>query len=426
MSKQLIFQLINNRQRISFWVLIAIGFSIPLKPSINSFLLILAFTVTASLYWSDLKKQLRERVLYIPLMGFFILYLANFILTPEAHTDRDTVNHLTLKIQFLIVPLIFIPLKFDQKQYFKIYIAFFISCLVIVLLSLTYGLSLVIKSNSLFYINESNQRAFYLHMGDLMRPYYIHPSYFSLYLVFLILVALNYLHNWVDTKFKYFFIFCIFLFTLFIFLLSARAALLSFFICLITYFIVTLSEHSRVKVVTFVMFILFSFVLIGNLKYTRERISLAYNALVSGPSLSETHSANSRLLIWQAAFEVIKEKPVFGHGIVNRETPLFKEYAKIGFVRGIEFQYNSHSEWLQLLIVFGIAGLLFFFFVLLFPLKKINSRNKKVFLLYLFFLILIIINFTTESMLSVQKGVAFFSFFYCLIISMSYQSERSG
>ncbi|MGK7389600.1 MAG: O-antigen ligase family protein [Candidatus Cyclobacteriaceae bacterium M2_1C_046] len=216
----------------------------------------------------------------------------------------------------------------------------------------------------------------------------------------------------------------LFLFIGFIFLLSARSGLLSLAICGIFFAINDLIiNFSKTKAVIYISILIFSIILLLSLSYTRKRIILTYNTLINGYNLSQEHSANLRLITWDAAIKAIKEKPLFGHGIDERKEKLLQKFQELNFKKGLAENYNTHNQWLQILLTFGIFGMLYFLAILLYPL--IIIKNKKILILYLLFVILISINFSTENILSRQKGLIFFIFFYCLIINLYYTKRMN-
>lgn len=130
-----------------------------------------------------------------------------------------------------------------------------------------------------------------------------------------------------------------------------------------------------------------------------------------------------RLLSWDAAVKIIKENPLSGVGIGDAQDSLNREYQKMGYIVPLERDLNAHNQFLQIYLECGIIGLLYLIvlFWLLWEKVKTVHDNKRI--LILTFTVLMVFNFMFESMLSRYLGIAFFSFFYCLLI---YDINRKG
>ena len=87
-----------------------------------------------------------------------------------------------------------------------------------------------------------------------------------------------------------------------------------------------------------------------------------------------------------------------------------------------ERKYNFHNQYLQTFGTIGIFGFLFWCFLFAYPLI-LSIKNKDY--LAISFLFITGASFLTESMLERQAGVAFFSFFYVLLIGRISQNKPS-
>ncbi len=143
-----------------------------------------------------------------------------------------------------------------------------------------------------------------------------------------------------------------------------------------------------------------------------EELSDYKNAIPAGkyentnPLIS---NENIRSVIYYCSFKIFVEEPLFGYGTgsVNKQlqgcydedfnhTDLFKR-----------FQFNSHSQYLQVILSSGLIGFLFYIISLMVLVKWSFSRVK----LYVGFLLLIFLCFTFENILYRHDGIIFFSFF---------------
>ncbi len=118
-------------------------------------------------------------------------------------------------------------------------------------------------------------------------------------------------------------------------------------------------------------------------------------------------------MIWESAWEVIKENPFAGVGTGDAKDKLMEEAQHKNYVSVVKQNLNYHNQYLQTWAAIGLPG----FFALLFSIitGTVYSLKKKQFLTTAFF-ILIAVSFFTESMLERQTGVIFYSFFSAILI----------
>jgi O-antigen polymerase len=102
-------------------------------------------------------------------------------------------------------------------------------------------------------------------------------------------------------------------------------------------------------------------------------------------------SANGRILIWKVSLEMIKEKPLFGHGIDSFQSEYMK-YQGAYFYHHPNSPYSSladdnalaFNEFLKILVEQGLVGLIFIFsivYMLFFRYKKkLKNSNINIYL----------------------------------------------
>jgi len=89
-----------------------------------------------------------------------------------------------------------------------------------------------------------------------------------------------------------------------------------------------------------------------------------YNAALTP---EQWNGANIRIAVWQCAWAVTRNHPLFGTGLGDKMDELKKAYAEKGFYFGIQNNRNVHNTYLDVWMSLGIIGLLLFltgFFVL--------------------------------------------------------------
>jgi O-antigen ligase len=158
----------------------------------------------------------------------------------------------------------------------------------------------------------------------------------------------------------------------------------------------------------------FAIALVGSVVWgipsVRERFSRGLDALQHRDALApgETESSAARLLIWDAAVDLVAEHP-FGSGTGDVNVALREAYHRKGYSGIEEKQLNAHNQFLQSAVAIGIPGMLILAALFYIPLKQRRSP------MLLLFLLLNLANMFVEATLETQAGVMFFSFFYSLL-----------
>lgn len=135
------------------------------------------------------------------------------------------------------------------------------------------------------------------------------------------------------------------------------------------------SASRTVQAVVFLMLLLWSiFFLRGRLRAVLLLAAMAFVAVMSltdNPvrqrflnTASQTEDrqqdlyADDRLAFWAAHWEMVKERPLIGHGLSYKQDYLTRYYAVKG-LGNFEKKYQAHNMYLQLLVNTGVTGLLF-------------------------------------------------------------------
>jgi hypothetical protein len=121
------------------------------------------------------------------------------------------------------------------------------------------------------------------------------------------------------------------------------------------------------------------------------------------------HSVMQRLEFWKAARKIIHENWLTGVGTGDIEQAFQDEYNKSGSLLEKEYRWRSHNQFLTIFATFGMIGLAWFLFAMIFPAIRLNKFHDFYFLSYF---IIIILSMFTEDTLETQAGVTAFAFFY--------------
>jgi len=110
---------------------------------------------------------------------------------------------------------------------------------------------------------------------------------------------------------------------------------------------------------------------------------------------------------------LIKQSPVIGYGN-GAETMLLKEkYFEKGLYISYLNEFNTHNQYLAVLLKTGIIGLLLFLFILYFGYAS-AVRNRD--LLLLSFMIIVTVVSLSENILDLNKGIFFYGYFFSLLL----------
>lgn len=338
---------------------------------------------------------------------------------------------LEVKLAIFILPVVIgtIP-SFTNKQLTYILGSFVLACTAAVLISAIWAMADDPKVDSILvnfdhttagkynalYNEKSDEWLLFSYVG-LSRYLSLHPTYFSMYSLFGIIILYFIIRFNSDSKTLYKAVILILASLLFvaILLLSSRiviiTSLLFVFAAVIHYLFNT--RHYFQGIIMCMSIILVLILVIYNNPVTQYRLIkeplMKENYLSKNPDLN---SISLRVLEWKASLNLIVANPIFGVGIGDVQRELDSEYKLMADVKHFVFNLNSHNQYLQTTLATGLIGLLLLLGILLYPMW-ISYKNKN--LLHVSLVLMILFCFLTESMLQVQKGVAFFSFFHSLL-----------
>ena len=202
------------------------------------------------------------------------------------------------------------------------------------------------------------------------------------------------------------------------FLLGAR---MPFFATIIAVFYgITLLLRIPLKIVlgfAFIGSIFFTFLMKDKIQAKVQELQNYENAIPEGKYEITNiliSNENVRSVIYHCALQNIKERPILGYGIGQDNIELQKcydsEFSHTDLFK--VFSFNSHSQYLQLLLSAGLIGLVLFLISIGIWIR-ISSESSE---LYLPFLILALLCFMFENILNRHDGIIFFSFFNSILL----------
>lgn len=388
----------NNINKITFWLFLLIPSTLFLDKIYSSIFIGLLFLLNIHKIFNanSIKRLIKNKVLLFSII-YFLSHAISLLYTNDIN---DGINSLGIISSFLIIPLIGFSithsdnsLKINDQYLEKLYYLFIITGIVSIIVCL---------SNAFYLVNFGNgSKAYWFFYRGLAKPLWeIHPIYFAYYLNLMLSILL--FHDWkfndsYNTLIKWL---VIILTLVFLILLSARTPLI------ITFGIIVFFLYNKLKIKRSV-FILSSIALIIISSIGLFNTNNRFKDLFNENGIFQ----EDRMQTWKCGLEVAQNNLIIGVPEGDLDLELEKVYRINGHSKGADREYNCHNQYLQQLCYFGIIGLIFFILWLYYVFKTSIKTNQVLQILA----ISIMIYFSTETLLSVNKGIIFVSYFFTLI-----------
>ncbi|MFY9311415.1 MAG: O-antigen ligase family protein [Bacteroidia bacterium] len=353
----------------------------------------------------------------------YLLYLLGMLYTENLKIGVETIE---TKFSFLILPFVFASYPDVTREKLNTYLKLFIyGCSVNALMCLGRAIYRFAKPVYVdLYGVPYDLGLDYFYYNELSD--FFHPSYIAMYCIFA-LFGIVYLQNRKEisigiNKTGIVWLAITTLLILYTLLLSSKAGWIGLFI-FAAYFFIQLAGAKKIIQGALMLLLLGIAFYFLNLRYTPKfsvRIpkmevitqTLKGNDNENKKITTSTDGTGSRILVWKAAIDIIKENVWFGVGTGDAKDKMLETYKAKGMVSEYESKLNSHNQFLNSFIALGIPGFLSLLLCLLIP--AYYSLKEKYFL-YIAFVGIAGLNFLFESMLERQAGVIYFAFFYSLL-----------
>jgi O-antigen ligase len=394
----------NLEAAIFTWLCIAFIYSLVFLTYLNSIFSILL--TIAWLLFSKKRFDLSSNKTRLMLL-FICLYIIGVI--GLLYTDNMKAGLATLKTQsaILFFPLIFGTGSFlDRSLLKKITTHFLIAMSISSIAGLGYGIYNYFQSGNIETLTGNSILLFH---G-------FRPLLMGVFCLSAIIIAFEKILT-ASKKRKQLLYACIFLMTAMIFLLSGRLIIICWLL-LVLFFILTNIKRPVYKtglVIAAILTLIISGITIPSAKKQwQELFDLSANSTIvldKDSSLGKSWGGKAlRIAIWKCSADVLKRNWTTGVGTGDVQDSLQQAYEKRKFYFASQYnKYNAHNEYLQITLANGLPGLLILLSCIIYPL--INYRKKISGNTYLLFLLLFSIIGISESILEVNKGIIWYSFF---------------
>lgn len=391
------------------------GYNIPLIISfllpfgINYAIFIIIWTVCFFVF-DDVKAALQRmhqnKWSYV-LLGFFLIHVLGYFFSVN---KTDALSAIEIKLCFLAFPILIFSSNYNEIKIKKIIISFVSGCVLVSVIN-------IFRAFYLYFFQDFNA-FFYTEFS-----YFMHPSYFAMYLILSQLIILLFYPKWIshlsNLNIKIGFMSIVFLTA--IFLCSSKMGLITAFLVLpLTFGIILFNKGYKKVIIGLGIGFILSIAIAYKLFPTPfDRIKQAFKVTSSSQSIDKTDGESTavRILIWKESIKLIENNLLFGTSPGDANDKLVEAYEREGLAGALRKKLNSHNQFLQTFIGTGIIG---FILLLLMTIGAlIYGFIKKNYILSLF-CILTVFNFLVESMLQAQAGFIFFAFFFCILTQYNF------
>ena len=404
------------RELVYVALLACVAFSLTLSYQLNSISIILL----SVFYLCDKRlvskvKSLSFNVTYFYLI-YFIIHVLGLLTTENM---QEGLTEVTVKLSFLLLPLIIFSEKISKDYLYQLFILF---------KYWMFLFALFLIYHKRFVIGGPLST---LPVISLYRLTGIHHAYFSLFFMF----NLFFLFYQINSK-KIGLGIGLLQALFFFFFIAVLGARIMFGVALLITLIFLSKKLIQLKgfqrVVFIVIFAFTSFFIYDKTdiseKFTRlskiewdiEKNIYNHQVFTFGYDESTSNTFEMRLIKWYCASEVIKDNLFAGVGTGDYNDVLAQKYKDIDFKKGMIYGYNTHNQYLEEFLKFGVFGGLFFIIFMTYIVYQ-AVKFKNGFLVSIIFTICAFM--LIESIFERQHGVVFFSFFIPLVY-LHHQSNR--
>jgi O-antigen ligase len=413
------------RERIFLTTLIVAAFCIPMSVRVSTYSLILLSVAWLFCVPTQAKKDaLRVNALRLIPFALYCLVLLIGLLYTENY--KHGFFQLEKNSAFLVVPLIFGASPKTRKR--PVLLAFAAGCCFAMLINITFA--------TIRYTTDHSIENFFYY--SLTGPLDFNPIYTSIYLLFSIIIILEFYSMKVLGKTDYVIIvtLLIFLFASLLLLSSKMAYFVSFVILIIASIEVFRQRRRLLLLCGFFLVVIIAYTLNNSFIRSRweEALSIKGLGVLSKDVIYEgdVNGLTLRLLTWKFGLTALSEKPVHmitGVGTGDTQDFLNRMYEKHNMAITISptekygyYGHNAHNQFMQSYFRAGIFGLLVTIILFWAVLKDgFATQNKlliAISLVIMFFCI-------TESVLETNKGIVFTCFFLSLLFVNKSSNEDS-
>jgi len=358
--------------------------------------------------WFNKTKYPSERKgKFIPSIEFWFLMYYILLLLGMIWTENSEfgISKLENKLSFLVFPILFTFSKLTLKK--KNIIDLFITGL---LLSMVIHLGIAVFKS--IYYPEDNHWGYFI---DSQFTVVMHRSYFSAYLVMGSMICLYRLFNRQKLDYN------VLLFVLFAigsFQTLSKAGIVTFCVLFPSILFLSLLKLKKWKILlgSFVFLFLGIIFIVSSDNILIKRFKKIPEAFenIQFENNTSVESNTSRLLMWNASWELIKENSLLGTGTGDYDDALHAKNMSLGNSGVGNKHFNSHNQFLNTTVQLGVLGLFVLLAIFVYAIRySVHNRLMGSMIIVICFLL----NFLFESFLETQAGIVLFCVLLISLIS---------
>ena len=345
---------------------------------------------------------LKNKQAFIPFWVILFYYFIHILSYFNSEYPKFAKVDLIVKLPLLLLPFLFLFKNKIQHKHIKVVFSTF----VISVLAMATFISSYFIYNYIF-------NGVVLSNVNLLNFTIIHPSYLSMYMIFVIVLLAKKDYLIPPLLKKRITLLSLIILCISLLLLGSRIALTTLLLYLI---IKSYKYYGVMKGLAFsALLIIFSSLLIYKVSFLNVRFSKAIKMLTSSKENVNKYTVDDRIMTWNNAIELIQENPIKGYSIGDyREVDLRQRHNINGFGMGYRAKLNAHNQFLESWLALGIVGLMSILFIYI-SLGYVGITQKEPMLLNLVFVLLCFS--LVESIFQSQGGIMFTGFFTALLLN---------
>lgn len=238
-----------------------------------------------------------------------------------------------------------------------------------------------------------------------------HPTYFGIISIFVALISVFKISNN-----QYIYLPSLVIGIIGVFISGSKMSIVTLVLMVfISLFFLIKSIKKRI-IIFFGVFIIL-LVIFESIPMIKVRFTQVMDANFDPPKDLRYSSTNVRIAIYQCSFVNIQKAPVFGNGTrgyINGMRTYYRKYDTDIFKKN-DYFFNSHNQYLSIVLSNGIVGfILFVLWLLVFLKSSVVIKDR----LYLSLIVVYVIMFFTENLIERQTGNVLF----CFLIILFYKN----
>jgi len=393
--------------KISYWHLAAFLILLPYD-GFYTMILLVSFAAHTLIHCRKayFKSLLSKEVLL--LVSLYVLSWIALVYSPD---KKEGLNILGRQQAIFIFPVLMALSGLNREKYLLPLCRLFAFSCTVAVLYLYFDALRVINH---FHLPLSSMFSLVFMNHNFSLPLHIHATYLSMYVAFSIIILAWSLSLEKNRIWKLVHIVCLLFLSAGLMQLSSRAVFIALLVVVnlvFPFLVFAGKQRTRFMVVSLLLSSAVFFAIAKIDAFKVRYVNDLKKDLVNRGTLVEIDEP--RVDRWKVIGEMILKSPVIGYGTGAEKNMLQEKYYEKKLFNSYLNEFNTHSEYLSLLMKMGAIGLTLFLYILFTGFSKAWKKRQPAFL---GFLILIAIVGVSENVLDLNKGIFFYGFFFSLFL----------